>query len=74
MDAKKTGQLICESQKQHGMSQKDLADILNITDKAVSKWERGISFPDISLLIPISEALGISLYDLLSGGDHDGQK
>ena len=74
MDAKKTGQLICESRKQHGMSQKDLADILNITDKAVSKWERGISFPDISLLIPLSEALVISLYDLLSGGDHDGQK
>jgi transcriptional regulator with XRE-family HTH domain len=74
MDAKKTGQLICESRKQHGMSQKDLADILNITDKAVSKWERGISFPDISLLIPLSEALEISLYNLLSGGDHDGQK
>ena len=74
MDAKKTGQLICERRKQHGMSQKDLADILNITDKAVSKWERGISFPDISLLIPLSDALGISLYDLLSGGDHDGKK
>jgi transcriptional regulator with XRE-family HTH domain len=74
MDAKKTGQLICESRKQHGMSQKDLADILNITDKAVSKWERGISFPDISLLIPLSEALEIGLYNLLSGGDHDGQK
>ena len=74
MDAKKTGQLICETRKQHGMSQKDLADILNITDKAVSKWERGISFPDISLLIPLSEALEISLYDLLSGGDRDGQK
>ena len=43
MDAKKTGQLICESRKQHGMSQKDLADILNITDKAISKWERGVS-------------------------------
>lgn len=74
MDAKKTGQLISESRKQHGMSQKDLADILNITDKAVSKWERGISFPDISMLIPLSEALGISLYDLLSGGDYDGKK
>ena len=74
MDAKKTGQLICKTRKQHGMSQKDLADILNITDKAVSKWERGISFPDISLLIPLSDALEISLYDLLSGGDHDGEK
>ena len=56
------------------MSQKDLADILNITDKAISKWERGISFPDISLLIPLSETLGISLYNLLSGGDCDGKK
>lgn len=74
MDAKKTGQLIFDRRKQHGMSQKDLADILNITDKAVSKWERGISFPDISLLIPLSDALEISLYDLLSGGDHDGEK
>ena len=74
MDAKKTGQLICESRKQHGMSQKDLADILNITDKAISKWERGISFPDISMLIPLSETLEISLYDLLSGGDYNGKK
>ena len=74
MDAKKTGQLICESRKQHGMSQKDLADILNITDKAISKWERGISFPDISMLIQISETVGIRLYDLLSGGDCDGKK
>lgn len=74
MDAKKTGQFICENRKNHGMSQKELADRLNITDKAISKWERGISFPDISMLIPLSEILEISLYDLLTGGENDGQK
>ena len=74
MNAIKTGKLICEYRQKHGMTQKELADKLNITDKAVSKWERGLSFPDISMLIPISEVLGISLYDLLTGGEDDEQK
>lgn len=74
MDAKKTGRFICENRKKHGMSQKELADQLNITDKAISKWERGISFPDISMLIPLSETLEISLYDLLTGGENDEQE
>ena len=43
MDAKKTGKFICENRKKHGMSQKELADRLRITDKAISKWERGVS-------------------------------
>ena len=71
MDAKKTGKFIYENRKKCGMSQKELADKLSITDKAISKWERGISFPDISMLIPISEVLEISLYDLLTGGEED---
>lgn len=74
MDAKKTGRFICENRKKHGMSQRELADQLNITDKAISKWERGISFPDISMLIPLSETLEISLYDLLTGGENDEQE
>ncbi len=74
MDAKKTGKYICEKRKKQGLSQKGLASKLNITDKAVSKWERGISFPDISMLIPISKVLEISLYDLLTGGEDDEQK
>ena len=41
MDAKKTGEFICENRKKRGMSQKELANKLNITDKAISKWERG---------------------------------
>lgn len=73
MDAKKTGKFICENRKKHGMSQKELANQLHITDKAVSKWERGISFPDISMLIPISEVLNISLYDLLTGDEDNEQ-
>ena len=74
MDAKKTGSFICENRKKQGMSQKELAEKLSITDKAISKWERGISFPDISMLIPISKVLNISLYDLLSGGEDDEQE
>jgi len=45
-----------------------LAKHLHITDKAISKWERGLSFPDITILIPLSEVLDVSLYDLLTGG------
>ena len=62
---------ISDNRKKHGLSQKELADKLNITDKAISKWERGLSFPDISLLIPLSEILEITLYDLLTGGNKD---
>lgn len=69
MDPKKTGKIISESRKAMNMTQKDLAKKLFITDKAISKWERGLSFPDISTLIPLTETLNISLYDLLKGAD-----
>jgi transcriptional regulator with XRE-family HTH domain len=69
MDAGKTGNFIAEKRKAINMTQKELADKLHITDKAISKWERGLSFPDISVLIPLSEVLNISLYDLLTGGN-----
>lgn len=68
MDAGKTGRFITKKRRERNMSQKELAQHLNITDKAVSKWERGLSFPDITILIPLSEALEVSLYDLLTGG------
>ena len=72
MDPKLIGKFICDNRKKQGLSQKELADKLNITDKAISKWERGLSFPDISMLIPLSEILNITLYDLLTGGqEHD---
>lgn len=69
MDALKIGKFISEKRKAIGMTQSCLANKLHITDKAVSKWERGLSFPDISILIPLAEILNISLYDLLKGED-----
>lgn len=67
MDPLKTGKLISEARKKLNLTQKNLADKLYVSDKAVSKWERGICFPDISVLIPLTEILNISLYDLLKG-------
>ncbi len=72
MDAGKTGKFIAEKRKAINMTQNELAEKLHITDKAVSKWERGLSFPDISILIPLAEILNISLYDLLKGGNDNG--
>jgi len=71
MDAGKTGKVIAKQRKIMNMTQNELAEKLHITDKAVSKWERGLSFPDISILIPLAEILNISLYDLLKGGNDD---
>ncbi|MBR5040753.1 MAG: helix-turn-helix transcriptional regulator [Clostridiales bacterium] len=67
MDKERTGQLITELRKEKGLTQKQLAEALNVTDKAVSKWERGLSFPDISMLEPISQILDISIMELLAG-------
>ena len=67
MDPIKTGQLIADARKKLNMTQKDLAEQLSITDKAVSKWERGLCLPDISILLPLSQILGVNLYELLKG-------
>ena len=55
--------------KNKQFTQKDLADKLGVTDKAVSKWERGAGYPDISMLKPLSEILGVSVNELLDGED-----
>ena len=67
MDNKKMGEFILELRKSKQMTQKNLAEKLNITDKAVSKWERGLSYPDISLLPSIAEILGVTTGELLNG-------
>ena len=67
MDNKKTGIFIAERRKELGYSQKDLAEKLNITDKAVSKWETGRSSPDVSMLIPLAEELEVSVTEILNG-------
>lgn len=67
MDNKKTGKLISALRREHNLTQRELADMLFVTDKAVSKWETGKGAPEISMLLPISEALDISVVELLEG-------
>ena len=67
MNNEKMGQFISELRKSRQMTQKELAAKLDVSDKAVSKWERGQSYPDISLLSPLSAILGITATELLNG-------
>lgn len=68
MNPTKTGQLISKTRKELGMTQHNLSEKLRVSEQAVSKWERGRSFPDISILVPLSQVLNVSVYDLLEGG------
>ena len=67
MDAAKLGRFIAETRKARGMTQAQLGARLYVTDKTVSKWERGAGFPDIRTLEPLAEALEVSLVDLMRG-------
>ncbi len=59
------GENIKQLRRSKGMTQEQLAEILNISNAAVSKWERGDSFPDITMLFPIADYFGISLDELM---------
>ncbi|MCI9642804.1 MAG: helix-turn-helix domain-containing protein [Eubacterium sp.] len=63
----KSGLFIKEKRNEKGLTQKDLAKILNCTDKAVSRWETGKGFPEVSFLIPLSEALDVSVNEIILG-------
>ena len=67
MDQIKIGKFIAECRKQKNLTQMQLAEKLGITDKAISKWERGIAMPDSSIMLELCEILGISVNELLSG-------
>lgn len=67
MNNEKIGLFIAELRKSKNMTQKELASKLNVSDKAVSKWERGISLPDISVLPRLSEIFEIEISELLNG-------
>lgn len=67
MDQVRIGRFIAEERKKKGWTQKQLAEKLNISDKTVSKWECGNGFPEVSLLLPLCDELGITVNDLLSG-------
>lgn len=66
MTNKSMGELICGLRKEKGMTQRELAEQMNVTDKAVSKWERDLSCPDINSLPRLAEVLGISVEELLN--------
>ncbi|MBB2182176.1 helix-turn-helix domain-containing protein [Lachnospiraceae bacterium MD1] len=67
MDCYKVGNLISCLRKEKGLTQKQLADVLNISDKTISKWERGLGCPDVSLLHELSEALNVNIEKILLG-------
>ena len=67
MDQLKIGKFIAECRKQKSLTQMQLAEKLGITDKAISKWERGISMPDTSIMLELCDILGINVNELLSG-------
>lgn len=67
INQEKFGAFVSELRKQKNLTQKELAQKLFISDKAVSKWERGLSMPDITLLIPLANLLGVTTTELLSG-------
>ncbi len=67
MDQIKVGRFIAECRKQNNLTQMQLAEKLGITDKAISKWERGIAMPDSSIMLELCSILGINVNELLNG-------
>lgn len=65
IDKEKFGSFVAQLRKEKGLMQKDLAEKLYVSDKAVSKWERGLSIPDVALLVPLAEILGVTVTELL---------
>ena len=64
-----TGAMIKRLREEKRITQQQLAEIMNVSDKAVSKWETGRGYPDITLIEPLAEALGVSVIELFSGED-----
>lgn len=77
MDLQKTGQSISSLRKEHGWTQKDLAERVGVTDKAVSRWETGRGSPDVSYLTALADVLEVSISELVlgerSGSDRRGK-
>ena len=67
MDSKKTGELLCRLRKEKGMTQKQTAEKLQVSDRTVSKWERGMGLPDVSLWKAISALYGVEIEKVLDG-------
>lgn len=69
MNAEEIGKKIAQLRKEKGLTQKELASQLNVTDKAVSKWERGINFPELTILEPLAKELDTTVMELLELGN-----
>ena len=67
MDAKMFGAFLAQVRRAQGLTQAELAEQLHVTDKAVSRWERGVGLPDINTLEPLADALGLYLFDEFAG-------
>ena len=67
IDKERFGAFLSQLRKERGMTQKELAEKLFVSDKAVSKWERGLSLPDVALLQPLADLMEVTISELLSG-------
>ncbi|MGE5677497.1 MAG: helix-turn-helix domain-containing protein [Pseudomonadota bacterium] len=74
MDCSKVGALILSLRKEKNMTQKEIADRMNISDKTVSKWERGMGCPDVTLLGELSDILGVNIEKILAGDLNEKEK
>ena len=74
MDATKCGAFIAKLRNEREMTQKDLSEVLNVSDKAISRWETGKGYPDVSSLMALSEFFSVSVNELLSGKRIDIEK
>ena len=67
MDQSKIGSFIAARRQAQGLTQRQVADRLSVSDKTISKWETGRGLPEVSLLLPLCEVLDITVNDLLTG-------
>jgi transcriptional regulator with XRE-family HTH domain/desulfoferrodoxin (superoxide reductase-like protein) len=67
MDCARIGKVIYNLRKEKDLTQRQLADLMNISDKTISKWERGLGCPDVSLLPELSQILGVNIEEILTG-------
>lgn len=67
IDKERFGGFLVQLRRENNLTQKELAERLFVSDKAVSKWERGLSLPDVGLLLPMADCLGVTVTELLRG-------
>lgn len=74
MTKQSMGEMIASIRKERGMTQKELADQMNVTDKAVSKWERNLSCPDVNSIPRLAEVLGVSVEELMNAAPREAEE